>query len=284
MMAAGSRASRRGGKTLSPGSLTEAIVDCVPKRGDKLVLPPTETGYFQATHWIYSQERECILDPAAPQTIDLRAKAKGRTIPLPTKTPYLLNKEENEEDARKDMVNALRFRPGGFYYYKHRRLFKPRTYGQHLPTGRNLSPLSPSPRAPATPDFGKTKLASPLARRCFSPGRKRSLPEARPTFLSSLLEKCAQVRVSKVALEETQKELERERQVEQRLEWTKQTLGEVEDCGADVLIPFYRHQREAAEDFRHDVHRLCQIRRQSDSPKIALQLAHILRKNKNQLI
>lgn len=281
-MAASSRPSRRSGKTLSPGSLTEAIVDCVPNRAKKLVLPPTETGYFQATDWIYSQERESRLESAVP--IDIRAKAKGRSIHLPAKTPYLLNKEEHDEDARKDMVTALRGHPAGFYYYKQRRLFKPRTYGVHLPAGRNLSPLSPSPRAPVTPDFGKVQLVSPLARRCISPGRKRSFPESRPTFLTSLLEKCAQVRVSKVALEETQKELERERQVEQRLEWTKQTLGEVEDCGADVLIPFYRHQREAAEDFRHDVHRLCQIRRQSDSPRIALQLAHILRKNKNQLI
>lgn len=268
---------------MSPGSLTEAIVDSVPIRPESLVLPPPETGYFQATDWIYRQERECILDPVVTQTIDLRTKAKGKTIRLQAKPPYLLNKEESEADARKDMVSALRANPAGFYYYKHRRLFKPRTYGLHLPTVRDQSPLSPSPRAPTTPDFTKSKLTSPLARRAFSPGRKRSLPEARPTFLSSLMEKCAQVRVSKVALEESQRVLERERQVKERLEWTKQTLGEVEDCGAEVLIPFYRHQREAAEDFKHDVHRLCQIRSQSDSHNTALQLARLLRRNKNQL-
>lgn len=266
---------------MSPGSLTEAIVDC---RLVQELQPPTHPGYFQARDWIYSQDTDLL--PAHTHSIDFRSKTRQRTKHQrgDTKSPYLLNKEEGATDARKDMITALRVNPSGFYYYKQRRLFKPRLHGLQLPSVRGLSPLSPSPRAPVTPEF-RVKITSPMEkRRIVTPGRKRSLQEARPTFLGALMEKCAQVAPSRTMLQETEKEKERERQVEERLEWTKQALGEIEDCGPDVLIPFYRHQREAAADFRHDVHRLRQIRQQSDSPRLALQLGRILRRNKNQLI
>lgn len=262
----------------------------------------TDQSYFQATEWIYDNvEKEETLPSRSPRDRSRReyeGKREDREISLAAKVKkrYLIAKDKSDPQYRRNLIEAIRRDPTSFYYYKQRRLSKPPEFQfkrkLRLPSLRSASPMSPSPlsakprNVPFTPDFKPGKKPHHLVASSLSPQRKVSILPQDPSslFLRTLAEKCEGVKQTKEALSGTEREREARRRIERRLDWTRETLDLVEGCEAEVLIPFYKHQKEAMEEFHRDIHHLSELYRQSDSHQTSLHFHRLLRKNKNRLL
>lgn len=228
---------------------TSEITIPAPHLPYKVVLRPDVTSlpdssYFQVTDWIYSQEAESVFrkhSQSPPTHTTVHKPARSQDFGQ-IKQPYLVDKTETEPGHRELLREKLCMDLNSFYYYKERHLFRPRntqktTKLPQLPTQN--SPKPPSNRSPPS-KFPKHRQSVPLS------------PSKPPPFLTSLLSKCSQIPPSTLLYRQTHKEWRLNKQLSRRLNWARETLGEVNDCEAEVLIPYYRLQKEALEDFEKD--------------------------------
>ena len=265
--------------SLSPAESSEVTI-AAPNFPYKVVLRPEfpdlsplpDSNYFHVTDWIYNQEAESVArehhSPIKPFRLREKEEKRSRREDFSkAKQAYLVDREETEPGHRELLREKICMDLNSFYYYKERHLFRPRDLQNRakLPKlDRSSVESSPRPGISSPRQTCKTVQAAKTTRP--TPNHQKTLSLDQPAnahFLGSLFAKCAQVPPSHPIFLQTKKELRQQRRLSQRLNWTKQTLDEIRDCEVDILIPYYKLQKEALEDFERDAQRMVGEFRQS---------------------
>ena len=274
------RASAAHSRALSPTRTSEVTIPA-PHLPYKVVLRPEfrdlsplpDANYFHVTDWIYSQEAESVLrehhNPLKPFIQHgNEGKQSKREDVSGVKPAYLVDMEETEPCHRELLREKICMDLNSFYYYKKRHLFRPRNLQNRAKLPKLArSSVKNSPKADITTprqafkgsQMGKTP-------RSTTPKHKQSLslstaPDSLSTapdshFFKSLLGKCEEMPTSNPLFVQTKKEIRLQQRLSQRLKWTKETLEQVRDCEVDILIPYYKLQKEALEDSEQDTLRI----------------------------
>lgn len=253
--------------SLSPARTSEITIPA-PNLPYKVVLRPEfsdlsplpDSNYFHVTDWIYSQEAESVTREQ-PRPFRQRRKEEKRNRREDfgkAKQAYLVDREETDPGHRELLREKICMDLNSFYYYKERHLFRPRDLQNRVKLPKlPHSSLKSSPRPEPSSPQQTSKVPQSVKVAKLTSQHRHSLDQPPNVhFLGSLLAKCAEVPPSRPLFLQTKKELRLQRRLSQRLNWTKQTLDQIRDCEADILIPYYKLQREALDDFEQDAQRM----------------------------
>lgn len=260
-------------RALSPARTSEVTIPA-PHLPYKVVLRPEfrdlsplpDGNYFHVTDWIYSREAESVLrEHHTPLKPFIQHGNEGKQSKKEdssgVKQAYLVDREETEPGHRELLREKMCMDLHSFYYYKERHLFRPRDLQNRAKLPKLArSSVNNSPKAGiTTPRQALKSSQMGQTPRPTTPKHKQSLslPKAPDShFFKSLLVKCAEMPTSNTLFVQTKKEIRLQRRLLQRLNWTKQTLEQVRGCEADILIPYYKLQKEALEDSEQDTQRI----------------------------